>query len=356
MVFDFVDGAAGSESSLRRARDVFSRVELEPRALRDVRQIDLTTELLGASSSLPVFFAPTGATRLMHHAGETAVARVAAGLGVPYALSTLGTTTLEDLAVDVPAARRWFQLYLMSDRSIGREMTRRAWDAGYDTLLLTIDTPVPGRRNRDVRNGLIVPPKLTWRNVADIARHPRWGVNALTTEPMRMAMVDAESELPAARMAKVFDPGVSPADVEWLRAEWPGKLVVKGVQSVHDAQLVADLGVDAVELSSHGGRQLEHAPLPFELLPAVRENLDTRVQLFVDGGVLSGVDVVACLASGADAVGIGRAYLYGLMAGGQAGVQRVADLLHAEIQATVRLLGCKSVKELRDVAVRVRDH
>jgi len=355
MVFDFVDGAAGSESSLRRARDLFSRVELEPRALRDVRQVDLTTDLLGAPSALPIFFAPTGATRLMHHTGETAVARVAAGMDIPYSLSTLGTTTLEDLAANVPTGRRWFQLYLMSDRWIGREMTRRAWAAGYDTLLLTIDTPVPGRRNRDVRNGLIVPPRLTWRNVADIARHPRWGVNALTTEPMRMAMVDAESELPAARMAKVFDPGVSTSDVEWLRTEWPGKLVVKGVQSVHDAGLVADLGVDGVQLSSHGGRQLEHAPLPFELVAAVREVLDSRIQVFVDGGVLSGVDVVACLARGADAVGIGRAYLYGLMAAGQPGVQRVADLLRAEIEATVRLLGCTSVKELRDVPVRVRD-
>lgn len=355
MVFDFVDGAAGSESSLSRARDVFSRIELEPRALRDVRQVDLTSDLLGRSNSLPIFFAPTGATRLMHHAGEPAVARVASRTGIPYSLSTLGTTTLEDLAAAVPTSRRWFQLYLMSDRSIGREMTRRAWDAGYDTLLLTIDTPVPGRRNRDVRNGLIVPPRLTWRNVADIARHPRWGINAVTTEPMRMAMVDAESELPAARMAKVFDPGVSSADVEWLRKEWPGKLVVKGVQSLDDARLAASLGVDAVELSSHGGRQLEHAPLPFELLPAVRDSLDPSVQVLVDGGVLSGVDVIACLANGADAVGIGRAYLYGLMAAGEQGVQRITDLIRAEIEATVRLLGCTSIKELRDVPVRVRE-
>lgn len=354
MVFDFVDGAAGSESSLRRARDIFSRVELEPRALRNIQRFDLTTDLLGAPSSLPIYFAPTGATRMMHHCGETAVAQVAAGLGIPYSLSTLGTTSLEDLAGNVPSVRRWFQLYLTSDRSLGREMARRAWDAGYDTLLLTIDTPVPGRRNRDVRNGLTVPPRLTWRSVADIARHPRWGLNAITTEPMHTVMIDSESDLPAAMLAKLFDPAVSTADIEWLRTEWPGKLVVKGVQSVHDARMVADLGVDAIQLSSHGGRQLENAPLPFELLPAVRETLDSRIQLFVDGGVLSGSDVVACLARGADAVGVGRAYLYGLMAGGQQGVQRVADLLSDEIEATARLLGCSSVQELREVPVRIR--
>lgn len=356
MVFDFVDGAAGSESSLRRARELFGTVELEPRALRDVRKVDLSVDLLGRPSAAPFFFAPTGATRLMHHVGEPAVATVAAEVGVPYSLSTLGTTTVEELAEAVPGCRRWFQLYLMTDRAVGKEMAERAWRCGYDTLLLTIDTPVPGRRNRDVRNGLIVPPRLGWQNIADIVTHPRWGLNALTTEPMRMAMVDAESELPADRMAKVFDPGVTIADIEWLRAEWPGKLVVKGVQSVHDAELVARAGVDAVLLSSHGGRQLEHAPLPFELLPAVRQVLDPKIQVLVDGGVMSGIDVVACLANGATAVGVGRAYLYGLMAAGQPGVRRVADILSAEIEAAFRLLGCTSADDLRDIPVRLREH
>jgi L-lactate dehydrogenase (cytochrome) len=355
MVFDFVDGAAGSESSLKRARGLFASLELEPRALRDVRKVDLSVDLLGRPSDLPFFFAPTGATRLMHHTGEPAVAAVAADVGVPYSLSTLGTTTVEELAAAVPESRRWFQLYLMTDRAAGKEMAERAWHSGFDTLLLTIDTPVPGRRNRDVRNGLIVPPRLAWHNIADIATHPRWGLNALTTEPMRMAMVDAESELPAQRMAKVFDPGVTMADVEWLRAEWPGKLVVKGVQSVHDAKLIADAGVDAILLSSHGGRQLEHAPLPVELLTEVRAVVDPAIQVLVDGGVMSGVDIVACLARGAAGVGVGRAYLYGLMAAGQAGVQKVTEILAAEVEATMRLLGCASIEELRDVPVRVRE-
>jgi L-lactate dehydrogenase (cytochrome) len=325
------------------------------RALRDVRTIDLSIDLLGASQPLPFFFAPTGGTRLMHQAGEAGVAQVAGELGIAYALSTLGTTSVEDLAAAAPTTRRWFQLYLMSDRARGCEMARRAWDSGYDTLQIAVDTPTPGRRNRDVRNGLVMPPKLTWGSVARIVGYPRWWFDALSTEPIRFAMVDAQSELSEARMQKVFDAGVSVHDIEWLRDEWPGKLVVKGIQSVHDAKLVASLGIDAVQLSTHGGRQLDQAPLPFELIPAVRDVLDPSIQVFVDGGVMTGTDIVACLAQGADAVGIGRAYLYGLMAGGRAGVGRVAALLRGEIETAFRLLGCTTVQEVSAVPVRVRD-
>jgi isopentenyl diphosphate isomerase/L-lactate dehydrogenase-like FMN-dependent dehydrogenase len=233
-------------------------------------------------------------------------------------------------------------------------MVGRAWDCGYDTLLVTIDTPVPGRRNRDVRNGLVVPPTLTWRSIARIAGYPRWWIDALTHEPVRFAMVDAESELPAARMQKVFDPGVSVRDLEWLRSMWPGKLVVKGVQSVHDAQLVAGTGIDAVYLSTHGGRQLDNAPLPFELLPAVRRAIDPAIRILVDGGVMTGAEIVACLIQGADAVGIGRAYLYGLMAAGAAGVARVCEILRGEIATTMQLLGCTSTGSLVDVPLRMR--
>lgn len=354
MVFDFVDGAAGSESSLNRARQVFGRVEFEPRALRNVREIDLSIDVLGSRSSLPFFFAPTGATRLMHHEGETAVANVAADLGIPYALSTLGTTSVEDLAAGAPSARKWFQLYLMADRAKSKEMMDRAWASGFDTILLAVDTPVPGRRNRDVRNGLLVPPKLTWRSIAGIVGYPGWWYDKLTTRPFEFAMINAISERPAERMAKVMDPTITISDVEWLRNEWRGKLVVKGIQSVYDAKLVAECGVDAVHLSTHGGRQLEHAPLPFELIPKVRESVADSIQIFVDGGVMSGVDIVACLANGADAVGLGRAYLFGLMAGGALGVQRVSILLREEIRTTMALLGCTSVKQLRDVSLKIR--
>lgn len=354
MVFDFVDGAAGSESSLDRARDLFSRVELEPRAMRNVSNLDLSVDLLGKRSDLPFFFAPTGATRLMHESGETAVARVAADLGVPYTLSTLGTTSTEELARDAACTRRWFQLYLMSDRARVRDILQRAIESGFETLVLAVDSPVPGRRIRDVRNGLVVPPRLAWHNVRDISRRPRWAFDKLSTDPIEFKMVDAVSELPEQRMSKVFDPQMSLADLEWARAEFPGKVVVKGIQSVHDACLVAAEGADAVHLSSHGGRQLEHAPLPFELLPDVREALGNDVQLYVDGGVMSGVDVVSCLANGADAVAIGRAYLYGLMAAGGPGVRHVAELLRADISTTMALLGCATVAELASVPLRIR--
>lgn len=344
MVFDFVDGAAGSEVSLSRARARFAQVEFAPRALRNVKTIDLSIDLLGKTSPLPFFFAPTGATRLMHHEGEVAVARVAGELGIPYSLSTLGHTSVETLAREVPDARKWFQLYLMSDRAKCDEIIARAEECGFDTILLAVDTPVPGRRNRDLRNGLIVPPKLTWRNVMNIAAYPSWWFDKLTTAPVEFAMINAISERPAERMAKVMDPTITISDVEWLRQRWKGKLVVKGLQSVEDCVAVAAVGADAVHLSTHGGRQLDRAPLPYDLLPRVRDAVDPKVQIFLDGGVMSGTDIVASLANGATAVAIGRAYLYGLMAAGSPGVRRVAELLRDDIRTTLALCGCDSAR------------
>ena len=354
MVFDFVDGASGSESSLTRAKDHFARVEFDPRALRDVRSMDIGTDFLGVRSELPFFFAPTGATRLMHAAGESGVARVAGELGIPYALSTLGTTSVEKLAIDAPDARRWYQLYLPADRTLGAEMVDRAWNAGYDTLMLAVDCPVPGRRNRDVRNGLVVPPKLSWASTAKIAPYPRWWFDKLTTTPIDFAMIKAESENPVQRMARVFDPGITIDDVEWLRSVWPGKLVAKGVLSAQDAGEVVDRGVDAVHLSSHGGRQLDRAPLPVELISATRAVVGDRAEIFVDGGVMTGADIVACYAAGADGVGIGRAYLYGLMAAGETGVRKVATLLAQEVRTTLALVGHSRLADVIGTGYRLR--
>ena len=355
-VFDYTDGAAGQdEASLRRARHAFSRVEFQPRVLQDVRSVDMSTSILGERASLPLIFSPTGFTRMMHYAGEPAVARVAERIGVPYGLSTLGTTSIEELAAAVPGARRWFQLYLMTDRGYGVELVDRAQSAGYDTIILTVDTPVAGRRHRDVRNGLTIPPQLTARTLADMAVHPRWWLNLLTTEPLSFATLTSTEGTVADLIGRVFDPGVTLADLDWLRSVWSGRLVVKGIQTVADAVLVVDHGADAVILSTHGGRQLERAPVPFEILPRVREALDPRVEVLIDGGVLSGADVVAALCQGANAVGVGRAYLYGLMAGGEAGVQRVADLLAEEIASTMALLGRTSVETLGSDCLRLRD-
>lgn len=355
-VFDYTDGAAGQdEASLRRARHAFSRVEFQPRVLQDVRSVDMSTSILGERAALPLIFSPTGFTRMMHYAGEPAVARVAERIGVPYGLSTLGTTSIEELAAAVPGARRWFQLYLMTDRGYGVELVDRAQSAGYDTIILTVDTPVAGRRHRDVRNGLTIPPQLTARTLADMAVHPRWWLNLLTTEPLSFATLTSTEGTVADLIGRVFDPGITIADLDWLRSVWPGRLVVKGIQTVDDAVLVADHGADAVILSTHGGRQLERAPVPFEILPRVREALDPRVEVVIDGAVLSGADVVAALCQGATAVGVGRAYLYGLMAGGEAGVQRVADLLAEEIASTMALLGRTSIAALGPDCLRLRD-
>jgi len=352
-VFDYTDGAAGDELALTRAREVFGRLEFEPRVLRDVSNLDTSTEILGAVSALPIVLAPTGFTRMMHHAGEPAVAAVAAGIGIPYCLSTLGTTSIEDLASAVPSARRWFQIYLMRDRSLRTGLLERAAVAGYDTLMLTVDAPVAGIRNRDIRNGLTVPPKLSLSTLANMSRYPSWWFNVLTTEPLEFATFRSSEGTVADLMNKVFDPSLTPADVTWARETWPGKLVVKGVQSVADAILLADLGVDGIVLSNHGGRQLDRAPVPLEQLPQVKAAVGGHVAVFIDGGVLTGGDVVAAVALGADAVLIGRAYLYGLMAGGQAGVQRAIDILQQEIRTTMALLGARSISELDPGSVRI---
>lgn len=354
-VFDYTDGAAGQdEASLRRARQAFAHVEFQPRVLRDVRTVDTTTTILGETAALPLVFAPTGFTRMMHSAGEPAVARVAERLGIPYGLSTLGTTSIEDLAAAVPGVRRWFQLYLMTDRGYGVELVERARAAGYDTIILTVDTPVAGRRHRDVRNGLTIPPQLTPRTLADMAVHPRWWMNLLTSEPLSFATLTSTEGTVADLIARVFDPAITIDDLDWLRSVWTGRLVVKGIQTVDDAVLVAEHGADGVILSTHGGRQLERAPVPFEILPRVREALDDRVEVLIDGGVMSGADVVAALCQGASAVAVGRAYLYGLMAAGEAGVQRVGDLLAEEIRTTMQLLGRTTVADLGPDCLRLR--
>ena len=353
-VFDYTDGAAGDELSLRRARSAFARVEFQPRVLRDVSVIDTSTTIMGERAALPLVLAPTGFTRLMHHAGEPAVAAVAGRTGVPYGLSTLGTTSIEDLAAAAPGTRRWFQLYLMRDRGYVKDLVQRAGDAGYDTIILTVDTPVAGRRHRDVRNGMSIPPRITPRTAFDMALHPRWWANLLTTEPLTFASLSSTGGTVADLIARVFDPTINLADLDWLRGTWGGRLVVKGIQGVDDARLVAEHGADGIILSTHGGRQLEHAPLPFEILPDVRTAVDPRVDVLIDGGVMSGADVVAAVASGASAVAVGRAYLYGLMAGGEAGVQRVVDLLREEIVTTMRLLGRTSIASLGPDCVRLR--
>ncbi|QHC02397.1 alpha-hydroxy-acid oxidizing enzyme [Epidermidibacterium keratini] len=345
-VFDYTDGAAEDESSLARSRDLFTQVEFEANVLRDISKVNLETTILGGPSSLPIALAPTGFTRMMHYQGETAVAHEANNARIPYSLSTMGTTSIEEVAKLTPDTQRYFQLYVWNDREASTALIERARDAGYQALILTVDTAVAGNRRRDVRNGLTIPPKLTPSTFADMAMHPSWWANLLTTAPLEFASLTNWEGTVAEMINKMFDPTVSFEDVAWLRSIWPGKLVVKGIQSLEDSQRALDVGADALLLSNHGGRQLGRARPPLRLLPEARRKLGDDVEIFIDGGIMGGEDVIACLALGADAAFIGRAYLYGLMAGGYLGVRRAIDILRTEMRRTMQLLGVSDVKDL----------
>ena len=353
-VFDYTDGAAMSESSLDRTRDAYRRVEFTPRVMRNVSEVDLGIEVLGRPNALPFIFAPTGFTRMMQSVGEPAVARVAAEAGIAYGLSTLGTTSIERLAEESPGTRRWFQLYVSRERERAEDLMRRAQASGFDALILTVDTAVGGIRRREVRNGLTIPPRLRLSTMAEMATHPRWWFDVLTTEPLTFASLDSTGGTVGDLLTRIFDPGITGADISWIRANWSGKVVVKGIQSVEDAVACADLGVDAIVLSNHGGRQADMGNVPLEILPQVALEVGDRTEVYIDGGIMSGTYIVAALAFGARGVLVGRAYLYGLMAGGQDGVRRVVEILTKEVRTTMQLIGAPTVRAVREAQVRLR--
>lgn len=344
--FDYTDGAAEDEISIARARQAFRDIEFHPSILRDVTHVDTGREVLGAPVALPFAIAPTGFTRLMHTAGELAGARAAQAAGIPFSLSTLGTASIEDVAAAAPGGRHWFQLYMWRDRDRSMALLGRAAAAGYDTLMVTVDCPVAGARRRDTRNGMSIPPALTPRIVADAALHPAWWFDLLTTEPLSFASLDRLPGNVAQYMDTMFDPSVTFADLAWVQSQWPGRFVVKGVQTVADARALADLGVDGIVLSNHGGRQLDRAPVPFTLLPDVVRDVGRDTEILLDTGIMSGADIVAAVALGARCILIGRAYLYGLMAGGEPGVHRAIEILSEQIRRTMALLGVSSLAEL----------
>jgi len=352
-VFDYTDGAAEAEISLRRARDLFGNLEFNPSILRNVSDVDTTTSILRRPSALPFAFAPTGFTRMMNHEGENAVVRVAERRGIPYALSTLGTTSIEDVAAAAPGARKWFQLYVWKDRAAGEELMARAKAAGFEALVLTVDVPVAGARLRDARNGFSIPPALTVKTVLDAATHPAWWINLLTTRPLAFASLRTWDGTVAELIDALFDPTMTIADLEWLRSFWDGPLIIKGIQTVDDARRVVDAGADAIVLSNHGGRQLDRAPVPLRLVPDVVDAVGDRAEVWVDTGIMGGADIVAALALGANATMVGRAYLYGLMAGGERGVDRAAEILSREIRRTMQLLGTRTIDELGQQHVKL---
>lgn len=345
--FDYTDGGADQEIALTRSRNAYRRVEWQNvTVLRDVSAVDMSTTILGQPSSLPLAFAPTGFTRMMQHEGEIAVARAAERAGLTYSLSTLGTTAPEDVAAAAPSLNRWFQLYLFKDRDFSGELLRRAKDAGYSAVILTVDTAIPGARLRDIRNGLTVPPSLTLKTMFDMALHPSWWFNLLTTEPLEFATMRHFDGTVAEIVAHTFDPTLNWSDIDWMRSHWDGKLVIKGIQSVADAERAVEHGADGIIVSNHGGRQLDRAPTTFELLPTVVDAVGGQVEVYVDGGIMDGADVLAAVAQGATAAFIGRAYLYALMAGGEHGVDRMVEMFTGSIKRTMQLLGVTSIKEL----------
>ena len=355
-VWDYVAGGSDAEHALRRNRDAFDRVELRPTAFGQVAEPDTSTTILGRPAAAPIVMAPTGYTRLSHHSGEKAVAAAARDAGLPYTLSTYATTSISDTATAATGGRHWFQLYLMKDRAVSLEHLAEARQHGYEALVLTIDTTVTGMKRKDKQNGFAIPPALTARTVAGMARHPGWVGNILTTEPLRFATFPEGSTYGRWGMSnQLREQTLRPHDVAWLREQWGRPVVVKGVLSVADAVAAVDAGADAVVLSNHGGRQLDRAPVPLELLPLVVDAVGDRAEVYVDSGVRTGGDVVAAIGLGATAVMVGRAYLYGLMVGGQRGVAATLDVLVDEMQRAMCLLGTPDVASIGSQHVGLRD-
>lgn len=359
-VFDYFDGAAEDEWSLANNSRAFDDVRLEPRVLVDVSAIDTSTTIMGQQVPYPLALSPTGFTRIAHPDGELAVARAAGDARLPYTLSTLGTRSIEETAA-AATGPMWYQLYVWRDRGLSRELVQRARDAGYRAIMLTVDTAVFGRRERDVRRGFTLPPKIGLDTFVDGVRHPRWTWRFLRSEPITFSAVAGRAELDGTRAINLsayvnsqFDPTLSWRDVEWIREESGLPLMLKGIQCVEDARTAASLGIDAIALSNHGGRQLDGSPAPIELLPPVMDAVGDSIEVLVDGGIRRGGDVVKAVALGARAAMCGRPYLYGLGAGGEMGVRWVIDHLTQGISRTMALVGATSVWGLRGRASVVR--
>jgi isopentenyl diphosphate isomerase/L-lactate dehydrogenase-like FMN-dependent dehydrogenase len=351
--FDYTDGAAESESTLDRARRAFLDLEFRPNILQDVSNASLECKVLGETFAMPVGIAPTGFTRMMHTEGEIAGARAAAKFGIPFSLSTLGTTTIEDVVAASPGGTNWFQLYMWKDRDASMELVRRAQEAGVKNLMLTVDVPVAGARLRDVRNGLTVPPRLTAKTIIDAMPRPEWWINFLTTPAITFASMKNWEGTVAELLDFMFDPTMTFEDLKWIREQWNGQLTIKGIQTVEDAKKAATYGADAIILSNHGGRQLDRAPVPLHLLVDVKKELKDDLEIHLDTGIMHGADILAAIALGADFTYVGRAYLYGLMAGGQEGVERALTILRTEMVRNMKLLGVNSLEELEPKHVRL---
>ena len=350
--FDYTDGSAESEVSLERARQAYRDLEFIPSILKDVSTADLTRTALGETFSMPVGIAPTGFTRMMQTQGEIAGARAAEKFGIPFTLSTLGTTTIEDVVASAPDGRNWFQLYMWKDREGSMALVERAKRAGVKNLMLTVDVPAAGQRIRDYRNGLTVPPRLTAGTVINALPRPAWWINFLTTPSIEFASMKNWEGTVGELLDYMFDPTMTWEDLKWIRQQWDGTLTVKGIQNLDDAKMAAKLGADAILLSNHGGRQLDRAPVMLHLLSDIKKEFKKDYEIHIDTGIMHGADILAAVALGAQYTYVGRAYLYGLMAGGQDGVERALEIMRTQMVRNMKLLGVNSLDELTPKHVR----
>jgi L-lactate dehydrogenase (cytochrome) len=351
-VFDYIDGAAEDERTLAANEAAFATTSFRPRVLRGIEQVDTTSTILGRPLSYPLVLAPTGFTRIADPDGELAVARAAARAGLPYTLSTLSTRSIEEVRA-VSDGQLWFQVYAWRDRGLVEDMVRRAADSRFEALMLTVDTAVFGRRERDVRRGFSLPPAIGLKTILDGLLHPSWTWAFVRSDPIRFANVvgrdvgDGASPVTLSDYINTqFDPALSWDDVDWLRSVWDGPIVLKGIQTVEDAVLAAERGVEAIALSNHGGRQLDGAPAAFSLVAPVADAVGGRTEILCDGGVRRGSDIVKAVAAGATAAMAGRAYLYGLGAAGERGVDRVLGWFRADVQRTMTLVGAGRIADL----------
>ena len=357
-MFHYMDGAAEDEVTLRRNVDDFSRYELVPNFLRDVGQIDTTTTVMGQPVSMPIVGAPTGMSALFHHGGEQAVARATERADTIYSLSTMGTATIEEIA-EVCQGPKWFQIYVLRDRSLTQEFIERCKAASYQALMLTVDVPTGGNRERDLRTGLSIPPDLTLRSWLDFSLHPLWGLNYLTSREFNLRNVahrvpidDQSLESVVSYINKQFDPTVTWDDAAWMIEQWQGPFAIKGILSADDARRAVDIGASGIIVSNHGGRQLDHSPSPIAVLEEIVAAVDGKAEVILDGGVRRGTDVVKALALGAQACMVGRAYLFGLGAAGEAGVDRTYTILRNELVRSMTLIGASDIASIEASHVR----
>jgi L-lactate dehydrogenase (cytochrome) len=350
VVFDFVEGAAWDEVTARRNEQDFARFALLPRTLVDVSSPDASTAILGRRVSVPLLGAPTGQSGLVHRDGEIAIARALHRAGTITTLSTVASCSIEEVATASPGPT-WFQLLVSRDRGLTLELLDRAHEAGHLALVLTVDVPRAGQRERDLRNGFSIPPRITLRSLADGIVRPRWSVAFVRNPRILMAnfasaSAGADALTLAEFVASQFDPTLNWRDLDWLRGHWRGPLVVKGILRPSDARRAVDLGAAGIIVSNHGGRQLDHALSAVRALPAVVDAVGGEAEVYLDGGVRRGTDVVKALALGARACMLGRPLIYGLGAGGEAGVTRALALLRTELQIAMALTGCVSLDSI----------